>query len=251
MTKIKYFFHKGNTLPIILAIGAIFSVATVLHLVANPATAIPQVEIRTIPKSGLITLGKTFTVSLVVQSSIPVNAFQGEILFDSTILEVTSIDYNTSIADLWVQDPWYSNGDGTINFAGGTTKEGGFVGEGVLLDITFTGVSQGAGSIEIKSARILKHDGLGTDADVQIPIDSVFTIEDTTPYDVMRTKNIRDTSFTVSKKIPSTDLNNDGKTNIADVSIFFLHLAQKNLRSDFNLDGKINTSDLSIILNTK
>lgn len=96
--------------------------------------------------------------------------------------------------------------------------------------------------------RILKHDGLGTDAELSTPIDAIFSIIPSALTDI---KN--DTTISVARISTqnSTDLNNDGQTSLADVSIFMIHLALQNLRSDFNNDGSVNTTDLSILLNNR
>jgi len=249
MKKVQDYFRKGAATPIVLAASAMFALLAITGAMTTPLSAIPQVDIRTEPQSGIIATGDTFEIQLIVESSIAVNAFEGELLFDSTVLTVQGINYNTSIADLWVQEPWYSNGDGSINFAGGTTKKGGFTGTDTLLTITFKSIAQGAGHIGIKNARIMQHDGLGTDALVHKSIDAIFTVEDNA-YDILRTQNTRSTSIAVVPQKLSTDLNNDGKQNLVDVSIFMLHLTQKNPRSDFNGDGRTNTADLSIILDS-
>jgi len=253
MKHVRDFFKKGATIPIVLTILAVISSLATITLLANPFGAIPQVDIRTEPQSGTLVVGDAFIVKVVVESSIAVNAFEGELLFDHTILEVERIDYNISIADLWVHEPWYSNGDGSIRFAGGTTKPGGFTGTDTLLTITFKSIGEGAGYVGIKEARILKHDGLGTDAIVKEPIDAIFTVEkqqDTT-YDVLRKQSSYSTVVQVQKQKPTTDLNHDGKQTIADLSIFMLHLTKQDVHSDFNGDGKINLGDLSIILESE
>ena len=55
----------------------------------------------------------------------------------------------------------------------------------------------------------------------------------------------------VAREAPSTDLNNDGRQTITDVSIFMLNMFGNNLRFDFNVDGVINATDMSIIMSAK
>lgn len=197
-----------------------------------------------------LTINETFTVDVVIEAVEPVNVYSGIVVFNSEKLRVEEINYNISIADLWAEEPWYSNGDGTISFVGGTTQAGGFTGKKSLLSITFSTVAAGEAIISMKDIRILKHDGLGTDSIVNSPLESIFTInqekvgleEKTT----LSTPNIQTIQIVPQDK--STDLNGDGKQTVADISIFMTHLATQNLRSDFNTDGKVTLKDLSILM---
>lgn len=234
-----------------LLTGAIIAAFLSLgSIVVTPKLQAPLADITISPQTGTFTIGDTFTVDVRVESTVPTNVFSGLISFDSDILVVESIDYNTSLADLWAIEPWYSNGDGTLNFAGGTTRSGGFVGKEKLLSATFRSIGEGEGVLSLGKARVLRHDGLGTDASLSDPIDAVFIVspqelaEKTVSKETSSSGNVR-----VLSKENSTDLNDDGKTTLADVSIFMLHLSSQNLRSDFNDDGKVGTKDLSILMN--
>lgn len=210
----------------------------------------PNVDMRIEPLQGTELVGETFTVDVVVTSDEPVNVFKGEVRFDPEMLSIEQIDYNTSIADLWAERPWYQNGAGTLNFIGGSTHRGGFFGTGSLITITFRTKKLGETALAIEDVRILKHDGLGSDATVAQPIDAVFTIaEATLEEQTVLKKSIVGSTVTVVAERPQTDLNQDGKQSLADISIFMKDLATQNERSDFNKDGVVNTADLSIILN--
>jgi hypothetical protein len=214
-----------------------------------PATTDQTAEMRIEPLSGTALVGGTFAVNVVVDSSVPVNVFSGELTFNSAILVVDSIDYNTSIADLWTETPWYSNGDGIIMFAGGTTKAGGFVGTGNLVTVTFRAVAEGEGALAVHQARILKHDGLGTDVSIREVVEAVFVVEsEVEPQDNLVVNDVKEGAVQVVTTRPSTDLNGDGKQTMADLSIFLLHFTNNNPRSDFNLDGDVDAKDWSILL---
>jgi hypothetical protein len=200
------------------------------------------------PTASTHVVGDTFVATLKVKSNIPVNVFKGLLVFDPDKLAVSSIDYNTSIANLWAEEPWYSNGEGTINFTGGSTATGGFTGEGTLITITFTTKATGEAKVRLTDMRVLKHDGLGTEAPVVTSIESVFAVEPALLS--------RETVFETSVEGPvviiipeekSRDLNGDGKQSMADFSILMTDMMSKNLRSDLNGDGAVNLSDLSIL----
>ncbi len=190
-----------------------------------------------------------FFIDITITATEPVNVFKGILNFDPSILTITSIDYNTSVADLWAEEPWYSNGDGTLSFIGGTTRPGGFTGADRLLRVTFTPQAYGEATLTMNDVRILRHDGLGSDAKVETPIDAIFTIAP----EITLTKTIAEKQTEPGPFIyilsteANTDLNNDGKHTIADTSIFMIHLTTQNLRSDFNQDGSVDLKDLSIL----
>lgn len=237
----------GNTTVILLIFVGIVSLVTYLRLSASLLDSLPQADLRLEPPQQLVNVGDEFSVTVVVESDVAVNVFAGDLRFDPEVLRIRSIDYNTSIADLWAERPWYSNGEGTMNFAGGTTQPDGFLGEGNLITITFVTQNTGNGNIVIDSARILQHDGLGTDAVLAPSIDSIITINEPDTREVLYTSGPR-TSYLITKEERSTDLNGDGKQTIADTSIFMTHLATQNERSDFNEDGVVSLADLSILL---
>ena len=188
----------------------------------------------------------------MVSAETPVNVFKGEVLFDPTVLRVDSIDYNTSIADLWAELPWYENGEGTLNFTGGTTQPGGFQGTGSLITVTFRTIGAGVTALKLEDARILAHDGLGTDVALGKPIDAVFEVEqDVIESQTVAAPSSRTSVISVASNAPSTDLNGDGKQSIADMSIFMLHILSTDSRYDFNQDGKVNNVDLSILMTAK
>lgn len=201
------------------------------------------------PREKILLKGDTFTVNIVVESSEPTNVFAGEVHFDPEILYIKGIDYNTSIADLWAELPWYSNGDGTLKFAGGTTRAGGFSGSDTLITIEFETLREGDGIISIHTPRVLRHDGLGTDIELAQSRDALFTVAETMPN--LITEKSEESTYRVAESAPSTDLNGDGKQSLADISIFMLHITSDDPQYDFNLDGDVTIKDLNILLDAE
>jgi hypothetical protein len=216
----------------LIAIG----LAAFLAITGIVVAPLPSTFMRLVPQERIAVPGTDFTLELQVESSIPVNVFAGELRFNSEIIRVKSIDYNTSIADLWAIKPWYSNGDGTLNFGGGSTHPGGFTGSGTLISITFETLREGEGIISIYDPKI----------QVVAPIDAIVTVENA--QNNLIAEQPDEAQFKVARETPSTDLNNDGKQSIIDISIFMLHLAKNETRYDFNLDGSVNLIDLNILL---
>lgn len=230
---------------ITLSIAAIVGVsATLVNYAGLNSEVIMWVE----PTTGSVVLDETFTIYIEVIADIPVNVFKGNLQFDPAYLQVEKIDYNTSIANLWAEEPWYSNGDGSLNYTGGTTQSGGFTGRGTLVTVTFKTLKPGEVVLSLSDSHVLKHDGLGSEADLGAPIDAIFTVApEEIAKETLFQRAMPANEFTILEKKPNLDLNNDGKQSIADVSIFMAHLVSKNTRSDFNQDGKVDLQDLSIL----
>lgn len=235
-----------------LMASAFVALISVLGFIAAPFIYEPEATMYIEPNSGHAYVGDTFGVDVVVDSRIPVNVFKGEIAFDPSRVQVEAIDYNVSIADLWAEKPWYENGAGTINFAGGTTQKGGFIGSGSLIHVTFKTVGEAETILRLHDARILKHDGLGTDAVVGSAIDAIFNIEEKQlATQTVAEPKTTETLLVIGVEPPSTDLNNDGKQSATDMSIFVIHMFGNNPRYDFNQDGSVNTKDLSILMSAQ
>lgn len=115
------------------------------------------------PSTGNYRVNQTFTVSVLVRSEQqPMNAAEGTIRYDPTIIRVTSISKSGSIFSLWPEEPNYSNSNGTIKFVGGspTSYQGS---AGKIFTITFQALKEGTASINFVDGKVLAADGLGTD----------------------------------------------------------------------------------------
>jgi hypothetical protein len=212
----------------------------------------PLVTVRMEPQNGVVIRDGVFSVRVMIDAGTPVNVFKGEVQFDHTKLQIESIDYNTSIAELWAERPWYANGEGTMNFIGGTTRTGGFLGTGELITIHFKSVALGEAVLSLRDTQVLAHDGLGSDVPLTEPLDALFTVSDTTVESKAVTlKESVPASVSVVETLPDTDLNDDGEQTIADVSIFIAGFLTGDARFDFNGDTSVDTSDLSIIMGAK
>lgn len=241
----------GALAPFMLTASAVVGALSLLGLIIIPIMTEPVADMRIEPREQTLKEGDSFTLFLVVESKVPVNVFAGEILFDTNILSVDSIEYNSSVADLWAERPWYDSGAGTLNFGGGTTKPGGFSGVDTLLTITFKTIHDGKGTVSLREPRIILHNGLGTDATIKAPIDAVLTVENKTVDANLIQRSSVGASYNVVHEKPSTDLNGDGRQGIADVSILMMHLRSTDSRYDLNQDGKVGIADVSILLNAK
>lgn len=244
--------RQGAVVQGMLLASVFIAFASFMGFLIAPSMNDSIADMRIEPAQGVVKIGETFVVTVAVSAQIPVNVFKGEVKFDPNVLAVDSIDYNTSIADLWAEVPWYENGEGTVNFAGGTTHAGGFLGTGSLITITFRAHANGDTLLQLVGARILEHNGLGTDVTLKAPIDALFNVEESVIAEQTVASPVTTTvSLAVVPERPSTDLNGDGKHTIADVSIFMLNMLGDDKRYDFNMDGKIDSADMSILMSSK
>jgi len=115
------------------------------------------------PSSGSYTLGQTFTLTVYVSSADQaMNAASGVITFPADKLQVTSLSKISSIVSLWVQEPSFSNSNGTINFEGIVLNPGFQENNGKIISITFKVKTAGTASLSFTSSSVLANDGQGT-----------------------------------------------------------------------------------------
>lgn len=108
-------------------------------------------------------LNDNFTVTVSLSSNdVAMNAASGVISFDKDKLEIVSLSKTNSIMSLWVQEPSFSNQNGTVNFEGVVLNPGFQGAQGNLLTITFRAKASGQANVRFTSGTILANDGVGT-----------------------------------------------------------------------------------------
>jgi hypothetical protein len=114
------------------------------------------------PGTGVYTSGTTFTARIVVNSAgASINAAEGTLSFNPNELSVVSVNRSSSIFNLWVTEPTFSNGAGTISFSGGVPS--GYTGSaGTVMSVTFRAKGSGASKVNFTSGSVLANDGRGT-----------------------------------------------------------------------------------------
>lgn len=114
------------------------------------------------PGSGSYSTNSTFTVRVVVNSGgQSINASEGTLSFDPSQLSVVSVSRTSSIFNLWVAEPSFSNGGGSISFSGGLPS--GYTGSGgTIMSVTFKAKGSGAAKASFSNGSVLANDGQGT-----------------------------------------------------------------------------------------
>lgn len=137
-----------------VTIGALFLVVPQFSLAATLDVS---------PISVSVSQGQMVKVAVTVSTSDAINAVSGTLNFPTSLLQVSSVSKASSVLTLWVQDPSYSNGSGTISFSG-VAPNPGFTGtRGNVVTVTFVGKKQGTATLTFSGgAQVLANDGNGT-----------------------------------------------------------------------------------------
>ncbi len=145
--------NTARLFRMLLVTGAVFFVGAVYVEAATLSLS---------PNTGVYTSNSTFTVRVNVNSSgASINAAEGTITFNPKELSVVSVNRNSSIFNLWVTEPTFSNSAGTINFSGGLPS--GYTGSaGNIMSITFRALGSGPAKVSISSGSVLANDGRGS-----------------------------------------------------------------------------------------
>lgn len=115
------------------------------------------------PSQANYSVGKTFSVQVLVSSpAVSVNAVSGTISFPPEKIQVVSISKTDSIVSLWVQDPSFSNAQGTVNFEGVILNPGFKGSNAKAITINFKVIGAGVANLSLSSASLLANDGSGT-----------------------------------------------------------------------------------------
>ena len=153
-----------------VTIGAYLAIAFLSLLVVSPgivqvagAQSAGNAKLTLSPASGSYAVGGTFTVNVMLDSGggVGVNAADGELSFDPTVLAVQGVSKDNSVFNLWTSNPSFSNTKGTVDYSGGSNDA--YTGRaGDVLDVTFRVLAGGTATVKFASATALAADGQGT-----------------------------------------------------------------------------------------
>lgn len=117
------------------------------------------------PASGTFTVGGTFTVSVYLNTGgNAINAVEANLAFPADKLQVVAPSAGKSVVQVWVNQPTYSNEQGTLRFQGAIPSPGINTESGLISTVTFRVKNVGQAIVKVlDSSRILLNDGKGTD----------------------------------------------------------------------------------------
>lgn len=91
-----------------------------------------------------------------------VNNSEAVLSFSPEILSVESVSMTGSVFSIWVEQPTFSNTQGTISFNGGIPNPGFNGTQGAVLRVRLRATSAGSSPLSFSSSGIYANDGLGT-----------------------------------------------------------------------------------------
>ncbi|MBP6911769.1 MAG: hypothetical protein KBB88_01035 [Candidatus Pacebacteria bacterium] len=106
---------------------------------------------------------QTFTVTIFTDTKgVSINNIEGNLSFPNHLVSVESVSTSSSIFSLWVEQPTFSNANGTISFNGGIPTPGYNGSNGKVISIVFKAKKAGVAQLAFYSLNIYANDGLGT-----------------------------------------------------------------------------------------
>jgi len=128
-----------------------------------PLTSAATLELS--PVGSTVSVNSTITETVLVSSiNQAMNAISGTISFPTNLLQVVSVSRTNSILSLWVQEPVFSNTNGTISFSGIVPNPGYTGSRSQVFSIQFRGKKEGTATVLFSpSPQVLANDGNGTD----------------------------------------------------------------------------------------
>jgi len=109
-------------------------------------------------------VGGTNTIFVFVDSQgMAINNAEGTISFPAEFFDVTSVSKDSSVFNLWVEEPSFSNLTGLISFNGGVPTPGFSGAQGRVLSFIVRAKKAGQANVSFLSASVRANDGLGTD----------------------------------------------------------------------------------------
>ncbi len=212
--------------------------------------------------SGETVVGKTFTVTVVVRSDIDTtNLYNAQIKFPTSQLEVVNISTTGTFIDQWAEQ-FYDNTDGEISLVGGASENGGAKSVAgspglTMATVTFKAKQAGQATLTIADTSEIYRSSdsvniLVIKGSTPITIAAAPTPTPTpTPVPTPTATPVPTATPTAAPTATPTpvvrgDGNNDGKVNLADLSVLFKNYGKRTdfpVGLDLNNDGVINTFD--------
>ena len=139
-----------------------FIVACVLFISSTHITRAASLLLS--PSNSKVSVGNIVSVKILVNTDGKfINNADAILRFPNDLLDVMSISKTSSIFSLWVEEPRFSNYEGSISFNGGVPNPGFFGQNGEIVSIVFKAKKQGNASIVFADSAVRQNDGLGTD----------------------------------------------------------------------------------------
>lgn len=216
-----------------------FAAAFAVLLGASAITSVDSSYVSLFSNVSTVEVDQRISLDILAYAHTPVNAVDVTLHFDADVFEVAEVNRGNSVISLWTTDPIIS--EDTIIFRGGTFRNG-FLAEHNIATVEFIAIGTGRAKFTTSDVTFIAGDGEGTvvkTTDGLTSEASVFAFDDSVDPEVL------------AEEIGSaltTDLNDDDKISLSDVSIFMSAWAGRTRVYDFNGDNKMTFTDFSILL---
>lgn len=146
-----------NTL--IFGLISLFVVPSGVHAVAHLHFSSPPAT---------VCQGDTFTLQLLLDANEAINAGQIDLSYNSSLAQIDSMNWQSSIFRFFAEGPQWDNGAGTIHMIGGLPTPGFQGTNGLIAELTMTTNGLGNPGLSYNSGTtdILRDDGFGTSTTV-------------------------------------------------------------------------------------
>lgn len=198
-------------------------------------------DIYSVSSYGQVNENQTFGVSFYVDTKgVYINNAEGYINFPPELMAVESVNVNGSIFNMWIEQPKYSNTNGTISFNGGVANPGYLGGGGKIFTAVFKAKKIGDASIYFTTANIYANDGLGTDVTNQ----KRGVVVKIVPYVGAETKEeiITSEKLPTSPSITSLEMPNEDSWYSIKNAVFSWELARDITSTQILFDNKLNST---------
>ncbi len=247
------FVHKIGILHAVAVLVLLVASTTVLinrggsivTLIAGSAASVANETVLYISphSSSTLKVGETTDVDIRINTKTPINTVGATIKFPEDAIEIVGISKENSFLDLWTEETTIRESAGEVHFSGGTLDSGGLSGIGTIVTLTLKAKKSGSAQLYFKDAQIFAADGRGT----EVPASKrVFSFE--IPESVIASSGSSASKMNEETLAPpSIDFNGDGKVNVVDLSIIAIQIiAPYNAKYDLDRDGASSIADLSI-----
>ncbi len=175
------------------------------------------------PANKTVEVGDIVKVSVIVNTAgVAINNAEANISFPTDMLDVASISKG-SVFSLWVEEPTFSNGSGSISFNGGIPTPGYTGTSGTLISITFRAKKAGTATIFFSAGAARANDGIGTDVLTGMGQASLTLVDKTTKPPSDTTKPPSDTTKPPEK--PDTEILSPTLTSKYTINSFDLNIS--------------------------
>lgn len=133
-------------------------------LLVGPLFSVNAATLYFRPISGNVSVGDIIQTDVLIDTKgVSINASEATVAFPVDLLDIVSISKTGSIFTMWVQEPSFSNLNGTVSYSGGLPTPGFTGSAGKVISVVFRAKKTGSSSLYFSSASVLANDGMGTE----------------------------------------------------------------------------------------